>query len=99
MYRAALFLKTQSLSSKLSIGCSCGPENAIDVTGGSTKMAATQNALNYLVLAQLARLQKDQCRLENLYAQLPAGPEPKVEERFLALWKDVDNRAARLERM
>ena len=62
-------------------------------------MAATQNALNYLVLAQLARLQKDQCHLESLYAQLPAGPEPKVEERFLALWKDVDERAARLERM
>ena len=62
-------------------------------------MAANQNALNYLVLAQLARLQKDQCQLESLYAKLPAGPEPKVEERFLALWKDVDNRAARLERM
>ncbi len=62
-------------------------------------MAATQNALNYLVLAQLARLQKDQCRLESLYAQLPTGPTPKVEERFLALWKDVDDRAARLERM
>jgi hypothetical protein len=62
-------------------------------------MAATQNALNYLVLAQLARLQKDQCRLESLYAKLPTGSEPKVEERFLALWKDVDERAVRLERM
>jgi len=63
-------------------------------------MHATQNALDYLVLAQLARLQKDQSRLESLYAQLPAkSARPKLEERFVALWNDVDERAARLERM
>lgn len=63
-------------------------------------MPATQNALDYLVLAQLARLQKDQSRLESLYAQLPANSaRPKLEERFVALWNDVDERAARLERM
>jgi hypothetical protein len=63
-------------------------------------MIATQNALDYLVLAQLARLQKDQSRLESLYAQLPtSGSRPKLEERFMALWTDVDDRAARLERM
>ena len=63
-------------------------------------MHATQDALEYLVLTQLTRLQEDQSRLENLYAQLPAdSSRPKLEERFLALWNDVDGRAARLERM
>jgi hypothetical protein len=63
-------------------------------------MHATQNALEYLVLAQLTRLQKDQSRLESLYAQLPLdSSQPKLEERFMALWTDVDERAARLERM
>jgi hypothetical protein len=51
-------------------------------------------------LAQLTRLQDDQSRLESLYAQLPVdSSRPKLEERFLALWNDVDGRAARLERM
>ncbi|HEY6392328.1 MAG TPA: hypothetical protein VIX89_13670 [Bryobacteraceae bacterium] len=63
-------------------------------------MHATQNALEYLVLAQLDRLQKDQSRLESLYAQLPSDRSlPKLEDRFMALWTDVDERAARLERM
>lgn len=63
-------------------------------------MHATQNALDYLVLAQLARLQKDQSRLETLYAQLPAAnARPQLEKRFVALWNEVDDRAARLERM
>jgi hypothetical protein len=63
-------------------------------------MQATQKALEYLVLAQLTRLQEDQSRLESLYAQLPVdSSRPKLEERFLALWNDVDGRAARLERM
>ena len=57
-------------------------------------------ALEYLVLAQLTRLQKDQSRLESLYAQLPAdSSRPKLEERFMALWTEVDERAARLDRM
>jgi hypothetical protein len=63
-------------------------------------MHATQNALEYMVLAQLTRLQEDQSRLESLYAQLPVdSSQPKLEERFMALWTDVDERAARLERM
>jgi len=63
-------------------------------------MHATQSALEYLVLAQLTRLQKDQSRLESLYAQLPADiSRPKLEERFMALWTEVDERAARLDRM
>jgi len=63
-------------------------------------MQATQNALEYLVLAQLTRLQEDQSRLESLYAQLPVDcSQPTLEERFMALWTDVDERAARLERM
>ena len=63
-------------------------------------MPATQSALDYLVLAQLARLQKDQSRLESLYAQLPAdSSRPHLEERFMSLWTDVDDRAARLDRM
>jgi hypothetical protein len=63
-------------------------------------MHATQSALEYLVLAQLTRLQKDQSRLESLYAQLPAdASRPKLERRFIALWSDVDERAVRLNRM
>jgi hypothetical protein len=63
-------------------------------------MPATQSALDYLVSAQLVRLQKDQARLENLYASLPADTSgPQLEERFMALWTSVDQRAARLERM
>jgi hypothetical protein len=64
------------------------------------EMQATQSALEYLVLAQLTRLQKDQSRLESLYTQLPAdSSEPKLEQRFMALWSDVDERAVRLDRM
>ena len=63
-------------------------------------MNATQSALEYLVLAQLTRLQKDQSCLENLYTQLPAdSSRPRLEERFMALWTDVDERAERLDRM
>ncbi len=63
-------------------------------------MHATQSALEYLVLAQLTRLQKDQSRLESLYAQLPVdASRPKLEQRFIALWSDVDERALRLNRM
>jgi hypothetical protein len=63
-------------------------------------MHATQSALEYLVLAQLNRLQKDQSCLENLYTQLPAdSSRPRLEERFMALWTDVDERAERLDRM
>ena len=63
-------------------------------------MHATQSALEYLVLAQLTRLHKDQSRLESLYTQLPAdSSRPKLEERFMALWAEVDERALRLDRM
>ena len=63
-------------------------------------MNATQSALEYLVLAQLTRLHDDQSRLESLYTQLPGdSSRPRLEERFLALWSDVDERAGRLERM
>ena len=63
-------------------------------------MHATQSALEYLVLAQLTRLHNDQSRLECLYTQLPGdSSRPRLEERFLALWSDVDERAGRLERM
>jgi hypothetical protein len=63
-------------------------------------MHATQSALEYLILAQLTRLHKDQSLLESLYTQLPAdSSRPRLEERFLALWADVDERAARLDRM
>jgi hypothetical protein len=64
------------------------------------EMQATQSALEYLVLAQLTRLQKDHSRLESLYTQLPADSSRRIlEERFVALWTDVDERAARLDRM
>ncbi len=63
-------------------------------------MHATQSALEYLVLAQLTRLHNDQSRLESLYTQLPVdSSRPRLKERFLALWSDVDERAGRLERM
>jgi hypothetical protein len=63
-------------------------------------MLANQEALEYLVLAQLTRLQQDESRLESLYAQLPPhSSRPKLEERFFALWTEVDGRAALLERM
>ena len=63
-------------------------------------MHATQSALEYLVLAQLTRLQKDQSRLESLYAQLPVdSSRPKLEQRFMALWSEVDERAVRLNQM
>ena len=63
-------------------------------------MPATQSALDYLVLAQLARLRHDQARLERLYAQLTNdGSYSTAEEQFMALWSDLDGRASRLERM
>src|SRR6266849_3153128 len=77
-----------------------GPVSALHCHRRNEEMHATQSALEYLVLAQLTRLQKDQSRLESLYTQLPVdSSRPRLEERFMALWTDVDERAEQLDRM
>lgn len=62
-----------------------------------TQVAA--NGIDVLVMAELMRLERDHSQLENLYQQLPAPSKPNVEARFLALWKEVEKRAERLEYM
>lgn len=61
------------------------------------KMQVTPNGMDVLVMAELMRLERDHSRLENLYQQLPTRAKPNVAAKFLALWKDVEKRAERLE--
>jgi len=58
------------------------------------------HGMDVLVMAELARLQRDQSVLESLYQRLPdAASRPNVDSTFLSLWSHVEKRAARLEYM
>ena len=64
------------------------------------KTNTNQDALENLVIAEVLRLHQDQSKLENLRDQLPERPaHSSVEMRFLSLWRDVEVRADRLERL
>ena len=61
---------------------------------------AVPNALESLVVAQVARMHRDKCVLENLYRQLPKKESySPIDMRFLYLLADLEGRADRLERM
>ena len=61
---------------------------------------AVPNALESLVVAQVARMHHDRCVLERLYRQLPAQEsDSPIDMRFLYLLADLEGRADRLEHM
>ena len=61
---------------------------------------AVPNALESLVVAQVARMHHDRCVLESLYRQLPPkDSDSPIDMRFLYLLADLEGRADRLERM
>ena len=61
---------------------------------------AVPNALESLVVAQVARMHRDRCVLESLYRQLPPkDSDSPIDMRFLYLLADLEGRAERLERM
>ena len=61
---------------------------------------AVPNALESLVVAQVARMHHDKCVLERLYRQLPPkDSNSPIDMRFLYLLADLEGRADRLERM
>jgi hypothetical protein len=61
---------------------------------------AAPNALESLVVAQVARMHHDRCVLESLYRQLPAkDSDSPIDMCFLYLLADLEGRADRLDRM
>jgi hypothetical protein len=60
---------------------------------------AVPNALESLVVAQVARMHHDKCVLESLYRQLPPKDSASpIDMRFLYLLADLEGQAERLER-
>jgi hypothetical protein len=61
---------------------------------------AVPNALESLVVAQVARMHHDRCVLESLYRQLPPkDSDSPIDMRFLYLLADLEGQAERLERV